>query len=609
MTYSQQHEKQQPLHYHHHHRSDTTSAEQPQVRQETTTTTISSTTTTTSSSVPFTSDSEPSMYNSTSGRHTQRLQGAATSPMESVGGIGSGHLRSSQQQQQQQQQRQPLERERYPGDSTESLDSTGGHARQGKQAQGGSNGHGPTNNNSNSHNSNGLGAGAGAGAGSGAPRPKTRTTSSASSQSSGSSSGAPGSRRQHQHQQHQHQQHQYGNERQRAAAEAHDHSGGVHSWPILFAIIPPLGALIFDNSAIWSDILTLSLIAFFLYNIIKVPWELYYAARTRRVLLSSVSSNVGTQDPVLEMRRQVAARSLRRQEFFSLILVLSSPFLGGYTLRYLKTFFSSYENYLSALNIELFIIASAIRPLTHLVSLLKARALHLQDQVHYPSTDVEVLKRRVATMETELNQLRRLVATKREVLMEVQDNFEPTLLQLTKQIKRHDKREVLLRSYTEERFAQVEEKLREYETLLTYRLTEEQQHRASLLFLPLNLMVAMLGYFTYFLPARLTGAGHAAVTQKQPPAMLASAPAPQAIGDGRAIAAGPGAATAVASLDANGGGVGGGIGGGGGVINHGHNATTTTTSTTTTAHHLHAGHGHLSHRSPFEPLRETTRVY
>ncbi|KAF9116904.1 hypothetical protein BGX27_008988 [Mortierella sp. AM989] len=314
-------------------------------------------------------------------------------------------------------------------------------------------------------------------------------------------------------------------ERMRTNPHESEYASSAHSWPILFAVIPPLGALIFGKSDIFSDILTLILIAFFLYNIIKVPWELYYAARTRRVVLSSVSANAAPLDPVLEMRRQNAAASLRRQEFFSLLLVLASPFLGGYTLQYLKSFFSSYENYLSALNIELFIIASAIRPLTHLISLLKARALHLQDQVHYPDTDVELLKRKVATIESELTQLRRAYATKRDVL-QVQDNVEPTLHQLTKQIKRHDKKETMLRSYTEERFASIDEKLREYDTLLAYRLTEEQ-HRSSLLFLPINILVAMLGYCTFFLPQRLTG-----ITGGKQQPMLKSPPAPAAIGDG-----------------------------------------------------------------------------
>ncbi|KAF9090228.1 hypothetical protein BGX23_006155 [Mortierella sp. AD031] len=315
-------------------------------------------------------------------------------------------------------------------------------------------------------------------------------------------------------------------ERPRSGAHDHpsDYSNGAHSWPILFAVIPPLGALVFGKSDIFSDMLTLTLIAFFLYNIIKVPWELYYAARTRRVLITNVSAKAAL-DPVLEQRRKSAAASLRRQEFFSLLLVLASPFLGGYTLQYLKTFFSSYEDYLSALNIELFIIASGIRPLTHLISLLKARALHLQEQVHYPDSDVESLKRKVASIEAELSQLRRAFATKRDVL-QVQDSVEPTLHQLTKQIKRHDKKEVQLRSYTEERFASIDEKMREYDTYLAYRITEEQ-HRSSLLFLPINILVAMVSYCAFFLPNRLGGIS----APKQQP-MLKNTPVPAAISDG-----------------------------------------------------------------------------
>ncbi|KAF9930690.1 hypothetical protein FBU30_000151 [Linnemannia zychae] len=344
-----------------------------------------------------------------------------------------------------------------------------------------------------------------------------------------------------------------------------DYSSGAHSWPILFAVIPPLGALIFGKSDIFSDMLTLILIAFFLYNIIKVPWELYYAARTRRVLLTNVSAKASL-DPALEQRRQSAAASLRRQEFFSLLLVLASPFLGGYTLQYLKTFFSSYENYLSALNIELFIIASGIRPLTHLISLLKARALHLQEQVHYPDAEVETLKLKVASIEAELSQLRRAFATKRDVL-QVQDSVEPTLHQLTKQIKRHDKKEIQLRSYTEERFASIDEKMREYDTYLAYRITEEQ-HRSSLLFLPINILVAMVGYCTFFLPSRLAG-----ISGSKPQPMLKNAPIPAAIGDG--------------------------------TTNDGHHNLTYPTSKPT---HLLSGCHQPSH-NPIQSSRETARLY
>jgi hypothetical protein len=43
----------------------------------------------------------------------------------------------------------------------------------------------------------------------------------------------------------------------------------THSWPIAFAIIPPMAALVYGKSDVWSDFLLLLLIAYYLYNIIK----------------------------------------------------------------------------------------------------------------------------------------------------------------------------------------------------------------------------------------------------------------------------------------------------------------------------------------------------
>ncbi|KAK3807230.1 MAG: hypothetical protein J3Q66DRAFT_357019 [Benniella sp.] len=440
------------------------------IRQETTTTTVSTTTTT--ATMPLTSDSEPTYSASNKATHYNRSSNGSKLN-------NSNHLE--------------LENGRQGNGRSSSLSSN-------------SSANGQTLNHKGSqHGLNNPASGSSSGKiGIGAYGPSNSSNSSLPSGRGASSS----------------------SERVRPSShDTSDYPSGAHSWPILFAVIPPLGALVFGKAEIFSDILTLLLIAFFLYNIIKVPWELYYAARSRRVLLSSVTANAGPVDPVQEKRRQVAAASLWRQEFLSLVLVLASPFLGGWTLQYLKTFFSSYEDYLSSLNIELFIIASGIRPLMLLVSLLKARALHLQELVHYPDSDVETLKKKIASIEAELNSLRRGFATKRDVI-QVQDSVEPTLHQLTKQIKRHDKKENLLRSYTEERFANIDEKLREYDSLLAYRLTEEQ-HRSSLLFLPINIILAMVGYCTFFIPARLTG-----ITGSKQQPMLQSPPVQAAIDDG-----------------------------------------------------------------------------
>jgi len=47
----------------------------------------------------------------------------------------------------------------------------------------------------------------------------------------------------------------------------------AYSWPIVFAVIPPMGALVYGKSDVWSDFLLLLLIAFYLYNIIKGKYE------------------------------------------------------------------------------------------------------------------------------------------------------------------------------------------------------------------------------------------------------------------------------------------------------------------------------------------------
>jgi hypothetical protein len=46
-------------------------------------------------------------------------------------------------------------------------------------------------------------------------------------------------------------------------------SSHTYSLPIVIAVIPPMGALIYGKSDVWSDFLLLLLIAFYLYNIIK----------------------------------------------------------------------------------------------------------------------------------------------------------------------------------------------------------------------------------------------------------------------------------------------------------------------------------------------------
>ncbi|CAI2182608.1 12449_t:CDS:2 [Funneliformis geosporum] len=248
-------------------------------------------------------------------------------------------------------------------------------------------------------------------------------------------------------------------------------SSHAYSWPIAFAVIPPM-----------------------------VPWELYYAARSRRVVNENLSEQA--EDPTQEQLRNQATRDLRRQEMWALLFVIVSPILGGYALHGAKMYLTDYDKYISHFNIILFVFAAGIRPLMHITNLAKNRTLHLQEQVHYPSTEVELLKRRVQHLEYEFSQLRRGFATKRDVI-NVRDNFEPTLSQLNKAVRRYEKKEQCLRNYSEERFAYLETKLREYDTFIAYKLQEEQATTISrsmtqIILLPFNIA-------KYFVPRSLRG--------------------------------------------------------------------------------------------------------
>ncbi|CAG8603259.1 6809_t:CDS:2 [Paraglomus brasilianum] len=261
----------------------------------------------------------------------------------------------------------------------------------------------------------------------------------------------------------------------------------AYSWPIVFAVIPPMGALVYGKSDVW------------------IPWELYYAARSRRVINESNTPS----DPQLEEQRAAAAKDLRKQERHALALVVASPILGGYALHFAKMSLTDYDKYITHFNINLFVFAAGIRPLMHIATLAKNKTLHLQEQVHYPSTEVELLKRRVQHLEYEFSQLRRGFATKRDVI-QVRDGFEPTLSQLNKAMRRCEKKEACLRTYSDERFAYLEEKLREFDSIITYRLQDDQvaslpNSMMQVMFLPLNITVTILGYARYFLPKSLRG--------------------------------------------------------------------------------------------------------
>lgn len=180
-----------------------------------------------------------------------------------------------------------------------------------------------------------------------------------------------------------------------------------HHLPLLLVALPPLLSIVHGRAENWSDAILLLLVAFYLYQLVKgkfplfllsfilsalcllgtdfwisfrlVPWEMYYASTARTVLPSSTSTTTPAeqQSPEEISLRIRSTSTLRRNELISLLSTFLVPFLGSYLLHYVKELLSDPDRYVNDSLIQMFMIATSVKPFLHLVSLLKNRKLTL----------------------------------------------------------------------------------------------------------------------------------------------------------------------------------------------------------------------------------------
>ncbi|GAA6014539.1 hypothetical protein JCM11491_004531 [Sporobolomyces phaffii] len=226
-----------------------------------------------------------------------------------------------------------------------------------------------------------------------------------------------------------------------------DRTNAWHHLPLALVALPPLLSIIHGRAENWSDAILLLLVAFYLYQLVKVPWDLYYAAHTRTVLPNELAPNSPEPDPV----RARSAAALRRNELGSLVATALVPVAGAYLLHYVRGLLSDPDRYINPTLINMFAIATTVKPVLHLVQLLKNQSLYHQEVVHYPSSEVYALRQRVDKLEADLVQLSRAFATKADVRA-LRDGVDVPLSALSHQVKRFSRKEEYLRLTSEERF-------------------------------------------------------------------------------------------------------------------------------------------------------------
>lgn len=185
--------------------------------------------------------------------------------------------------------------------------------------------------------------------------------------------------------------------------------------------------------------------------------------------------------------------------------VILSPAIAGYTLQYSRYLLSSVDRYISSFNVTVFILGASIKPLTHIMVLLQERTLFLQSEAQVSESHVQTLESRIDLLEKELFGLRKASATKKD-LGQVAEDINPTISQLTKALKRFEKRDLALRTWSEEQFTAIDLKVREFDQYICYRIEQDQRQQAhgllvTLILLPLNISLWAAKRITLLLPA------------------------------------------------------------------------------------------------------------
>ncbi|KAF8686397.1 hypothetical protein RHS04_00059 [Rhizoctonia solani] len=192
-------------------------------------------------------------------------------------------------------------------------------------------------------------------------------------------------------------------------SETAHHIANSNTWsdlPLLITLVPPAFAL-FTGGDYVRDVLLTCLIVWYLYQLIKIPWDIYLASL-----------------PVHHRQHEAgpssAQKELRTTRIFALLLCVITPFLGATLLRLSASLL--YPDSLSWFSTSLFVLAAGVRPWRHLAHLVLTRtdALHLaahrpsafRSALLAPGAEAEVRhrerekdSRRVAELEGQVRQL------------------------------------------------------------------------------------------------------------------------------------------------------------------------------------------------------------
>ncbi|KAJ4860423.1 hypothetical protein T069G_05411 [Trichoderma breve] len=276
---------------------------------------------------------------------------------------------------------------------------------------------------------------------------------------------------------------------------SHHDSSPLASLSLAFALLPAIAGVLFQNgTSVVTDIMLLGLAAIFLHWSVTQPWQWYHAAQEAKAPSTSTplddvpeeregdkadnfnSEKRETREKVVTEQQQAALKELYRHEGLALASCFVLPMLSAYLLHYIRGQLSRpSEGLVSNFNLTIFLMAAELRVLSHIITLVQSRTLHLQKIVQESpfgqrvgtETLLEEMLRRLERLETLSTSQGNVIAghgeslgtTTATVSRDVRNAIQPELDALNRAVRRYEKKATLLQLQTEARFSQMHAKL------------------------------------------------------------------------------------------------------------------------------------------------------
>jgi len=187
-----------------------------------------------------------------------------------------------------------------------------------------------------------------------------------------------------------------------------------------------------------------------------------------------------------------AASELRIHELLALSACFVSPVIGAWLLHHIRSQLSRpSEGLVSDYNLTIFLLASEVRPVAHLIRMVQARTLHLQrtvavnpysqDSNSVSPSVVQDLSTRIADLETHIaDQTSNGTLSKApspDLITQTRKSVQPDLDALNRAVRRYEKRATLLSMQTESRLQELEKRMGDAITLAAAAERSSQSNR------------------------------------------------------------------------------------------------------------------------------------